>query len=324
MTVNDEGYTRLSAKEESAFQIGLGLLVPMGLSFSIVILFILFAHLKTAKKDQENNNKYYFYLIQNSMISVIGTVGFYLCFIFLMNNTFISWDYDDKITTALDGIATLFFVVEKVFLYFSFTFHIQSISNKSFSGLFKLWMAIVVLLFITLCIWVIAADTSSFSPQEVAIAPKRNILILTDSESSYAPLSGIMLLDLIYFIVLCIYYVSSLRDTIKIFNKPNNDGVKGLILMPFSTIIFVLCTVFGAVISPLGYWAAAFIMFTDNMCLFLLSKRGDNAFQGLCGCCCGNCCGKCVYGHQYSGYDKVSNENIDEDDNGGGDTDALI
>ncbi len=40
------------------------------------------------------------------------------------------------------------------------------------------------------------------------------------------------------------------------------------------------------------------------MCLFLLSKRGDNIFQGLCGHCSGNCCGKCVYGNQYDGYDK--------------------
>ncbi len=50
MTVNDEGHTILSAEEEIAFQLGTLFLVPMGLSFSIVILFILFSHLKAAKK----------------------------------------------------------------------------------------------------------------------------------------------------------------------------------------------------------------------------------------------------------------------------------
>ena len=317
-----EGHTILSTTDDIAFETSYFLLYPMGLAISIVILCILFAHLKTIKHDEENNNKYYVYAIQSSIISVIGGIGFYLGNIFLANNAFISWKYDTKITTSLESMVIPFFIALKVFLYYAFTFVIQSILNKPFSLLFKIWMVIVALLFTALMITAIVADIQSYDAAEVDIDTKRNIQILWDSESSYPALTAIVGLDLLYFIVLTIYYVRSLRDIQKIFKKISPLGIKGLILMPFSTIVFILMMISSEVVSPFRYWTGAIFIFTDNMCLFLVSKRGDDLFQNLCGRCCGNCCEKCVYGNQYDGYEKVFNPNQDEDDEA--DTDALL
>ena len=93
--------------------------------------------------------------------------------------------------------------------------------------------------------------------------------------------------------------------------------------MPFSTIIYILAIITTAYLLTFKYWIMGLILFTDDICLFLLSKRGDDLFRSLCGKCCGDCCGKCVYGKgEYNEYSEISDG--DDQNNEPADSDALI
>ena len=327
--VDSEGHTILSNVEETAFQTGLLFLYPMGLGVSIIMFIILFIHFKIARTDTKNN-KYYIYQVQTGITSIIGGIIYYIVCIFFMTNTFISWNYDDQATTAFDSFAVIGFVTVKLFFYLSFTFNVQSVINKPFSTIFIFFISLECGLFIGFSIWGVTADITSFDSKEVDIDTKHNIMILSNPKESYPPLIGVLLIDWIYCIVLCIYYVKSLRNKSKIFDTLTDDGVKGLILMWFSTAIYFLCVIL-AISSEFRYWANVMFIYTDNINLFLLTKteNSNKLFNSLCGACCGNCCGKWIYGNGYiyKGYHKVSNDNeqdVDTVDNGGGDTDALI
>eukprot|EP01083_Nonionella_stella_P274235 930748_1 len=135
-------HTILSESEERLWAVAIFLLYPMALMLAVMLTIILFNHLINLKTSEKKENEYiyYVYALRSAIISAICIICVYAVGILCLNDLFIPWDFSNNFVTAFDSIFQSFYIVNKIFVYFGFTFHIQSILNKPLPMIFKVWM----------------------------------------------------------------------------------------------------------------------------------------------------------------------------------------
>ena len=138
VTVEDN-YSLLSSADEKSWALCMYFMLPIAFIIAIQIIVVLSKHLKSSKKNKEN--VYYIWAIRCAIISEICTVCTTLTDIFVGNDLFIDWNYDEY-STIIDALIEGLYFIGKITFYFGFTFHIQSILNKPMPFLLKLWMFI--------------------------------------------------------------------------------------------------------------------------------------------------------------------------------------
>lgn len=210
--------SELSETAETLYILDAFVLCSIGITISVIFLFLFAASLRKLKQSQEDQNKYYQYAINAAIISISFKVFEMLIRMLFGNTLLISYE-DFTFVSITDSISATCIAVSKVFVYYTFTFHFQSVfRNKDNMALFlKIWMVIVGIVTVSICIMDIIDDSWQDSPKEIGVAPTHNFKIAMllghdDAKMHKLVMMIIGIMHLVYTAVLLYLYIKALKQ----------------------------------------------------------------------------------------------------------------
>eukprot|EP01083_Nonionella_stella_P009763 27989_1 len=299
-------YSVLSDTAEHMISINFFVLTPISIGISFAILFVLPREIKAIQNDE---NIYPKYTMQCAFVAALSTVLGGLTQLLFCNDLIIGWDYasSHSFATATESVIFLFYSVVKLSFYFGFTFHFQSIvyswSTRHLSFGFKLLMVLVALYSVGSAVVVIVDDAAVYAKKEIGVTLKHNIyltVVTSHTENTHNIVQfvalGFIVVDLLYFGILLFLYVSKLRA---MDNNSREKGVKALVLVVISCVLFWVFMVTNAFNIPFKYVAGSLDGMAACICLFAVCDSGQVIYDNVCGCVCHTCMGKVCYGCDY-------------------------
>eukprot|EP01084_Bolivina_argentea_P173881 301207_1 len=321
--MSNENYSNLQPSEAKFIIIGFFVLCPIGLVLSTIMI----TELTKQRKNDTVLNILYAKPMKYAMISLAFSLLAYLWTILFCSDVLIPWTFTKKnlnFVFIADTFFTLFYCIAKIAFYFSFTHYILLLFRKTSFKKECLMQCMYITCFtvIFLSAGYLIDDLIEDSFKEIGYVESTNlhvVMIWGHDGADYAPWFAIghFLLDMFYFITLCVVYFGRLR-AIQNAQKAEEElpmidveiGIKGLVLLIWCSLIFwIVCMVvyFGTFLR----WICYIDLITNNICLYLLFKEQQNIYNKFCKHC-DILCTKIIY-HKDK-YDELSLSNDQTDD----------
>eukprot|EP01084_Bolivina_argentea_P238671 400966_1 len=268
--------------------------------------------------NQSNHHKYYRYAIYCAILSFIFSLGVFSVKLIFANDLLIKWNgftsHKTSFVSIVDSLTIFLFAMEKLCLYYAFTFNSQSLINATrISCFLKFWIVGTAINITVACVVYITDDALIYTPAEIGITKKYNFHIAMylghqGAELIQYVLFFIIIVDIGYFIYILYLYINGLKTvnsktSVNIYVEDVYDnrtqGVKGVVLIIFVSVIYCINVTIIALDVEVKYLFSNITLISDNLCLFLMFKSSQKLYNNTCGRICDNCWIKCVYGTKY-------------------------
>eukprot|EP01084_Bolivina_argentea_P147178 257528_1 len=281
---------------------------------------------------KEQNNKFYKYSIYCAILSFIYSIIVYLLKLFVSNDLLITHNgfESNKSSFVLTVVSLITFAkaIERLFLYYAFTFHAQSLTEKLKLSIFlKCWMIVAAILIGIACVIYTIDYCLIYTSKAIGIGETYDFHIAMylgheKTASLQYILFAVIGIQMIYVIYVSYLYITVLmqvkkRGSIHVYVHDVDDsraqGVKGISLLWFVSIICCVCAVIIGLNLEIKYLFSNILGISDSLGLFLLLTR--NRFYNLtCGRICNNCWIKILYGKRYHAIYDYDSDSTDEEE----------
>lgn len=325
MDDDDLQFTLITGVEQRSVILSFAVLSPIFCTLAILMFFVLLSNLQNLEQQSiisniENDSKPALFC---AAVSLAFSLIYYSCFILLVNNFIIPWEFtmlDFHFADISSAIMNLTWVLGKMFFYAGFTFHVMQIftsRSRKTRKFLRCWMyTACVCLFILNILFIVsdAVELGNGLDKIGVLIDYDNIKIAMFASHASAHVAriailSILALDMLYMAVLLFIYVrQSYSDKF--------SAVKGFILMIFACITLWAVCIAVYRISANRWWLYSVDVLTDDISLFLMFGFNHRFYIQMCGCCHRSASKMCFggLGLGYVAYNVTEEEKSDEEE----------